>query len=150
MLSLPTLISKDTIFKYVTGFHRSLFKATNGRLLGRMAGMPVVMVTTRGRKSGKPRTTMLTSPVQEGDSVILVASYGGDDRHPSWFLNLREDPDVDVVMQGRHRKMRARVATVEERSRLWLEVTQVYKGYAGYQEKTDRDIPLVILDPRDG
>jgi deazaflavin-dependent oxidoreductase (nitroreductase family) len=146
---LSAIIPKDTVFRYVTGLHRWVFKATNGRLLGRLGGMPVVMLTTTGRKSGKPRTTMLTSPVQEGESVVLVASYGGDDRHPTWFLNVRDDPETEVVMQGRHRKMRARVATVEEKRALWPKVTQAYRGYAGYQQRTDRDIPLVILDPRD-
>jgi deazaflavin-dependent oxidoreductase (nitroreductase family) len=147
---MSAIISKDSVFRYVTGLHRSVFKATKGRLLGRLGGMPVVMLTTTGRKSGKPRTTMLTSPVQEGESVVLVASYGGDDRHPTWFLNLRDDPDTEAVMQGRRRKMRARVATAEEKQALWPKVTQAYRGYAGYQQRTDRDIPLVILNPRDG
>ena len=144
------LISKDTAARAVNRFHRTVFQATNGRLFGRVAGMPVLILTTTGRKSGKPRSTMLTTPVQEGDSLVVVASYGGDDRHPTWFLNLRDDPDVEVTMGGRHVKMRARVATTEEKTALWPRVTGAYRGYAGYQERTDRDIPLVILDPRAG
>ena len=105
------------------------------------------MLTTIGRKSGKPRTTMLTSPVQEGDSLVLVASYGGDDRHPKWFLNLRDNPDVEVTGFGRTQPMHARIASPEEKERLWPRVTAAYKGYAGYQTKTERDIPLVILEP---
>lgn len=138
---MSSLIPKDTVARYVTGFHRSVFKATNGRLLGRMAGMPVVMLTTTGRKSGKPRTTMLTSPARNGDSVVLVASYGGDDRHPTCFLNLRDDPEVEVVMQGRHSKMRARVATAEEKQVLWPKVTEVYRGYAGRRSLESRREP---------
>jgi deazaflavin-dependent oxidoreductase (nitroreductase family) len=65
---------------------------TNGRIGNSGFGMPVFMLATTGRKSGKVRTTKLTSPVQEGDSVVLVASFGGDNRHPAWFLNLRDDP----------------------------------------------------------
>ena len=80
---------------------------------------------------------------------MLVASYGGDSRHPTWFLNLRDDPNVEVLMEGRRRKMRARVASAEEKAALWPEVTDAYRGYAGYQRRTDRDIPLVFLDPRD-
>src|SRR5438094_378897 len=96
--------AKDAAARFLTGLHGSVFRATDGRLLGRVAGMPVVMLTTTGRKSGKPRRTMLTSPVQEGDRIVLVASYGGDDRHPAWFLNLRDHPDVEVTMLGRRRR----------------------------------------------
>jgi deazaflavin-dependent oxidoreductase (nitroreductase family) len=109
--------------------------------------MPVVMLTTTGRKSGRQRTTMLTSPVQEGERVVLVASYGGDPRHPAWFLNLRDHPEVDVVMGGKRSRMRASIAEPEERERLWPQITARYKGYAGYQKKTSREIPLVLLDP---
>lgn len=138
---------KDVVARLVTGFHEQVFKATKGRVAGSAFGMPVVMVTTTGRKSGKPRTTMLTSPVHDGDTVVLVASYGGDDRHPAWFLNLRDNPDVEVTMEGRTRRMRARVASAEERAELWPRCTAVYKGYASYQKRTDREIPLVILEP---
>lgn len=141
---------KDLAAQGVNELHRRVFTATNGRVGGTAFGMPVVLLTTKGRKSGRRRETMLTSPVQEGDSVVLVASYGGDPRHPAWFLNLRDDPEVEIVMAGRRRPMTARVATVEEKERLWPEVTRRYKGYAGYQKRTDRDIPLVILEPRPG
>src|SRR5439155_1088195 len=106
---------KDAAARLVTGIHRAVFTASGGRVGGRVMRMPVVMLTTTGRKSGKRRTTMLTSPVQEGDTVVLVASYGGDDRHPTWYLNLRDNPDVEVTMGGHHRHMRARVATPEEK-----------------------------------
>lgn len=80
---------------------------------------------------------------------MIVASRGGDDHHPAWFLNLREHPDVEVRMRGKPKQsMRARVATPEERTRLWPQVTATYKGYAGYREKTDREIPLVFLEPQ--
>lgn len=139
---------KDSMFRAVTGLHKTLFTATNGRVLGRLAGMPVLVLITTGRKSGHRRSTMLTAPVQKGDSIVLVASFGGDDRHPTWFLNLRDNPEVEAVMDGRRRPMLARVATDEEKSALWPEITESYRGYAGYQKKTDRDIPVVILDPR--
>ncbi len=139
--------AKDAAARVITGVHEFVFKTTDGRLLGRVFGMPVVMLTTIGRKSGKRRTTMLTSPVQDGEKVILVASYGGDDRHPAWFLNLRADPTVDVTMLGRRRSMLARVATQEEKAAMWPDVVKAYRGYGGYQQRTDRDIPLVILEP---
>jgi deazaflavin-dependent oxidoreductase (nitroreductase family) len=111
--------------------------------------MPVLELTTIGRRSGQPRSVMLTSPVQEGETWVIVASRGGDDHHPAWFLNLSDRPDVEVRRKGQPKlRMRARIATPEERARLWPQVTATHKGYAGYQEKTDREIPLVLLDPQ--
>lgn len=139
---------KDELAKAVNTLHRSLFTLTQGRVGGRVAGMPVVVLVTTGRKSGRRRETMLTSPVQEGDSLVLVASYGGDPKHPAWFLNLQANPDVEVVRGGSRQPMGARVATAAEKDRLWPQVTAAYRGYAQYQTRTSRDIPLVILSPR--
>jgi deazaflavin-dependent oxidoreductase (nitroreductase family) len=138
---------KDIGAKIVTGFHEAVFRMSNGRLGNRGFGMPVLILTTTGRKTGKQRTTMLTSPVQDGERVVLVASYGGDDRHPTWFLNLRDNPDVGITMEGKTRAMRARVATPEEKAELWPRVVAAYSGYGQYQRRTDRDIPLVICEP---
>jgi deazaflavin-dependent oxidoreductase (nitroreductase family) len=122
---------------------------TRGRVGWRAAGMTVLDLTTIGRRSGQARSVLLPSPVQESETWVIVASRGGDDHHPAWFLNLREHPDVEVRMKGKPKQsMRARVATPEERTRLWPQVTATYKGYAGYQEKTDREIPLVFLEPQ--
>jgi len=135
--------------KTANALHRALVKVTFGRLGWQAGPMPVVELTTTGRKSGQPRSVMLTSPVQEGDTWVVVASRGGDDQHPAWYLNLRDHPEVEVSLQGKVKQpMRARIATPEERARLWPQVTTVHKGYAGYQEKTEREIPLVLLEPR--
>jgi deazaflavin-dependent oxidoreductase (nitroreductase family) len=139
--------AKDIGARIVTGFHEAVFRLSNGRLGNRGFGMPVVMLTTTGRKTGKQRTTMLTSPVQDGDQLVLVASYGGDDRHPTWFLNLRDNPQVEITRDGKSRRMRARVATPEEKAGLWPRVVAAYRGYGQYQKRTDRDIPLVICEP---
>jgi deazaflavin-dependent oxidoreductase (nitroreductase family) len=139
--------AKDMMMRVVTGFHKAVFGVSNGRLANRGNGMPVLQLTTTGRKSGKRRTTMLTSPVQDGDRVVLVASNGGDDRHTNWFLNLRNDPKVEVTMGGRTRPMGARVASPEEKAELWPRVVAAHRGYEQYQTRTDRDIPLVILEP---
>jgi deazaflavin-dependent oxidoreductase (nitroreductase family) len=139
--------AKDIGARIVTSFHEAVFRLSSGRIGNRGFGMPVLILTTTGRKSGKQRTTMLTSPVQDGDSVVLVASYGGDDRHPTWFLNLRDNPDVKITMEGRTRRMRARVATPDEKAELWPRVVAAYSGYGQYQTRTDRDIPLVICEP---
>lgn len=139
--------AKDAVARVGNVIHRTVFLASRGRLLGNFFGMPVVMLTTTGRKSGQRRTVMLTSPVREGDSYVLVASYGGDPKHPTWFLNLRANPDVEAVIGGKRRRMRARIAEAEEREQLWPKVTKKYRGYAQYQTRTQREIPLVILDP---
>ena len=139
---------KDSIGRIGNKIHRSIFVRTNGRWLGEMFGMKVVLLETTGRKSGKTRETMLTSPFQEGENVILIASWGGDDRHPTWYLNLRANPDVKATYDGhKQRAMKARTATPDEKAVLWPKVTAKYKGYGGYQTKTDRDIPVVILEP---
>jgi deazaflavin-dependent oxidoreductase (nitroreductase family) len=141
----------DLQLKAMNTIHRGLLKISVGRLGWRAAGMPVLELTTTGRKSGQPRTVMLTSPVQEGDAIVIVASRGGDDHHPAWFLNLRDQPHVEVAFAGKpKRSMSARVATPQERAALWPRVTAAYKGYASYQTKTDREIPLVLLEPADG
>jgi deazaflavin-dependent oxidoreductase (nitroreductase family) len=141
----------DLQLKAMNTLHRGLLKISLGRLGWQAGGMPVLELTTTGRKSGQPRTVMLTSPVREGGAIVIVASRGGDDHHPAWFLNLRDHPDVEVAFAGKPKQpMRARVATPEERAVLWPRVTAGYKGYAGYQTKTDREIPLVLLEPADG
>ena len=139
---------KHLLFKVVTGFHRAVYDLTHGKVGGTTMGMPVLKLTTVGRKSGQRRTTMLTSPLVEGDDVILVASFGGDDRHPAWYLNLVANPDVEIDIEGSKRLMRARVAEDEERARLWDAVTAKHDNYADYQRRTDREIPVVVLSPR--
>jgi len=141
------MVAKDVIAKMMTGFHQLTFDLSKGKVAGKVAGMPVLKLTTVGRKSGQRRSTMLTSPLLEGDTVVLVASYGGDDRNPAWFGNLVANPDVEVVMNGATRKMRARVTEGDERTRLWEELTAAHDNYAGYQRKTSRQIPVVVLEP---
>jgi deazaflavin-dependent oxidoreductase (nitroreductase family) len=130
-----------------TTLHRQVFDLSKGRLASRAFGMPVVKLTTMGRKSGQTRDTMLTTPVHDERQVVLVASDGGATHHPAWYLNIRKDPHVTATLAGRTRAMVARTATAEEKAVLWPQIVAAYKGYAGYQAKTDRDIPVVILEP---
>jgi deazaflavin-dependent oxidoreductase (nitroreductase family) len=140
----------DSFLKGMNATHRSVLRLTGGRALSSVFGMPALTLETTGRKSGLPRRTMLTAPVIEGDRVVLVASKGGDDRDPEWFRNLLADPAVKVTLGGRTRPMRARVATPEEKAELWPRIVAAYKGYAGYQRRTQRDIPVVICEPEAG
>jgi deazaflavin-dependent oxidoreductase (nitroreductase family) len=138
----------DFVLKAMNGVHRAILKTTGGRFGWQAGNMPVLELTTTGRKSGRPRSVMLTSPHREGSTIVVVASRGGDDTHPAWFLNLRDNPDVEVAYKGAAREpMRARVATPDERARLWPLITADYKNYAQYQTKTTREIPLVMLEP---
>ncbi|GAA4552642.1 nitroreductase/quinone reductase family protein [Amycolatopsis samaneae] len=138
----------DFALKTMNAVHRGLLKITGGRAGWRVANMPVLELTTVGRKSGQSRSVLLTSPLRDGDAVVVVASRGGDDHHPAWFLNLQANPEVEVAFEKEPRRpMRARVATPEERQRLWPNITASYRNYANYQTKTDREIPLVLLEP---
>ena len=138
----------DVVLKTMNALHRAVLKLTFGKVGWTGYNMPVLELTTVGRRSRQPRTVMLTSPLQEGDTIVVVASRGGDDHHPAWFLNLRDHPEVEVVFQGGpKRTMHARVADDDERARLWPRVVADHDNYAGYQSKTDRKIPLVLLEP---
>ncbi len=138
---------KDSLAKGVNLLHRTLYDVTGGRIGGSVASMTAVKLTTTGRRSGEPRTVMLTTPVRRGDDIVLVASYGGDDAHPAWYLNLQADPAVTLHVEGREIRATARTADDSERAELWPRITAAYDGYAGYQRKTDRPIPVVICSP---
>lgn len=138
----------DLGFKALNLLHRSVVHLSGGRVGGRAFGMPIVELHTAGRRSGQPRSTMLAAPVVEGDRVVLVASKGGDDREPDWYRNLVVNPQIELTMAGRRRPMRARQASAEEKAHLWPRVVASYRGYASYQRRTKRDIPLVICEPR--
>ena len=137
----------DAFLHAMNAAHRALLAVTRGRLGWRISNMPILDLKTTGRRSGKRRATMLSSPLQHGDAYVIVASRGGDDRHPAWYLNLLEEPDVEVTTQHGTQRMRARVVTSEERAELWPRVTEAHPNYAGYQRKTDREIPLIWLEP---
>jgi deazaflavin-dependent oxidoreductase (nitroreductase family) len=139
----------DFQLKTMNAVHRTLIKVSFGKLgWDRLLGMPGLELTTTGRKSGQKRSVMLTSPVQEGDNIVIVASRGGDPTHPAWFLNLRDNPKVEVSFKGGPKKpMNAVVADAAERARLWPLITKDHKNYADYQTKTDREIPVVVLKP---
>lgn len=142
-------MTSDLVLKTMNTLHRGVLKLSGGRLGWEASKMPVLELTTTGRKSGEPRSVMLTSPYQEGTTMVIVASRNGDDTHPAWFLNLRDKPEVEVKTRGETRPMLARIADTDERARLWPLVIKDHDNYAGYQAKTDREIPLVLLEPID-
>lgn len=136
----------DFALKAMNAVHRTILAVSGNKLGWRAGGMPVLELTTTGRRSGQQRSVMLTSPVQEEGAWVVVASRGGDDRHPAWFLNLQANPQVTVRLEGGPpRTMTARIASGDERQRLWSSVVMAFPHYDKYQDKTDRTIPLVVL-----
>jgi deazaflavin-dependent oxidoreductase (nitroreductase family) len=127
--------------------HRALLRLSGGRFPKKVGGMQPIELHTIGRKTGLRRATLLTSPIYSEDRVVLVASKGGHSDDPIWYKNLVANPEVEITVDGRTRKMRARTATPVEKASLWPELVKVYKGYDSYQHNTSRDIPVVICEP---
>jgi deazaflavin-dependent oxidoreductase (nitroreductase family) len=141
-------VPADLVMKAMNAVHRALIRVAPGRFGHEALGMPVLELTTTGRLSGRPRSVMLTSPIRDGDAIVVVASRGGDDRHPDWLLNLRAEPNVEVALRnGPRRPMTAHVADAAERERLWTEIAASHPRYAAYQRRTSREIPVVLLRP---
>lgn len=128
--------------------HRALLAVTRGRFPHRLGGMPTLELHTVGRKSGQRRSTLLTAPIAEENRVVVVASRGGHDQHPDWYRNLVADPNVAITLEGKTGQYRARTASAEEKAELWPRIVRAYPGYAGYQRRSSRDIPVVICEPR--
>ncbi|SNQ46544.1 Deazaflavin-dependent oxidoreductase, nitroreductase family [Frankia canadensis] len=142
-------MASDHAFKALNTMHRLLVRISGGRLGWRAGGMQVLEVSTTGRRSGRPHTLKLTTPLREGSTIVLVASRGGDDRNPDWYHNVCANPDVAVRTRGGPwQAMRARPATATERDELWPRVVADNRWYRNYQTKTTRVIPLVLLEPR--
>jgi deazaflavin-dependent oxidoreductase (nitroreductase family) len=133
--------------KSMNAIHKTLLTVSFGRIGWNAGNMPVLKLTTVGRKSGAKREVMLTSPLQIGDTWVIVASKGGDDDHPAWYLNLLAEPRVEVDIRGTRSVRTARVANADERASMWPKITATYTGYAGYQNRTSREIPLILLEP---
>src|SRR5262245_5622947 len=127
-----------------TRVHIMLYRSSNGVIGGRLANSPVLLLTTTGRRSGKPRTVPLLY-LMDGPNVALVACNGGAVRHPIWWLNLQTTSEAWIQIKGIRRRVTSEQASAAEKQRLWPRLTAMYPGYKRYQESTDRDIPVVIL-----
>jgi deazaflavin-dependent oxidoreductase (nitroreductase family) len=109
-------------------------------------GVPILLLTTIGRKSGQKKTTPLLY-LEDGERVVVVGSQGGMRKHPQWFLNVQQNPEVEVQIGREVRNLRARVANPEEHALLWPRLVDLYADFATYQAWTDRAIPIVVLEP---
>lgn len=132
--------------KYFARAHIWVYRRTNGRLGARLLRFPAALLTTTGRKSGAPRTTP-TLYLRDGDRVILPASFGGREENPTWYLNLKENPIVEVQIRAERLRLSTRDATDEERARYWPQLMEMYPPYRDYREATGRVIPLVVCEP---
>ncbi|HET9089644.1 MAG TPA: nitroreductase/quinone reductase family protein [Acidimicrobiales bacterium] len=138
----------DRGFRALNLFHHCVLRATGSRVGATAFGMLIVQLHTIGRTSGRERTVLLAAPVVDDERIVLVASKGGDDRNPDWFMNLLAHPDVELTVHRERRAVHARVADRAEEDELWPRVVAAYKPYASYRRRAQRDIPLVICEPR--
>ncbi len=128
--------------------HTTVYRATRGLVGHRVPGLPpMLLLEHKGAKSGAKRVSPLVY-VRDGEDIVLVASKGGHPKNPAWYHNLRAHPEASVQVGSKRIAVKARVATKAERKRLWPKAVKTYSGYRGYQERTDREIPLVVLEPR--
>ena len=136
------------VLRHLMDGHTRIYRGTGGLIGHRFCGAPPMLLLEHvGARSATRRTAPLVY-VEDGRDVVIVASKGGHPRHPAWYHNLRAHADTTVQIGREHRAVHARVARPDERARLWPKAVATYGGYRGYQERTDREIPLVILEPR--
>jgi len=128
--------------------YRLCYRLTGGAIGGSSGGMPILLLTTTGRRTGKPRTTPLYY-VTDGENIVVVASNAGRPRHPFWWLNLQKNPQADVQVRNDKRRVKAEEASGEERERLWRLVVETHPGYEEFQKTAKRQIPVVVLRPRE-
>jgi F420H(2)-dependent quinone reductase len=136
------------VLRRLMGGHALLYRASGGRIGHRVPGLPPMLLLDHvGAKSNVKRTTPLVY-ARDGENIVIVASKGGYPKNPAWYHNLLAHPETTVQIGGERREVHAREATEQERPRLWPLVVSVYAGYDDYQRRTERQIPLVVLEPR--
>ena len=146
MTAFERLLARGVV-KWMSRANTAVYRWTRGRWGARfLGGEKVLLLTTRGRKTGKPRTAPLLY-LENGGDLVVVASKGGWPEHPLWYENLVADPNVEVQVGARGEPRRARTATEEEHTGLWPRMCELYPSYQDYQDVTDRRIPIVILEP---
>ena len=134
------------VIKAFTSIHTILHRLTGGRLFNTLGGDEVCFVTMKGAKSGRSlNIPLMYIPYQEG--VLLVASQGGNPKNPGWYFNLVKHPDIEVDYRGKHMKLRARIATTDEKPDLWPVCYQSYAPFEEYRTRTSRDIPIFVCEP---
>jgi F420H(2)-dependent quinone reductase len=136
---------KDAQVRSRSQFHRWIYQATRGRIGRRLVRNDMLLLTTVGRRTGERHTVPLLY-LRDGANPVVIASYGGRDRHPEWYLNLVAEPEVAVQVSGEHFAARARTADPDERALWWPRAVAAYGDYSRYQSRTEREIPVVFLE----
>jgi F420H(2)-dependent quinone reductase len=134
------------LFKVLSGLHNVVYRTSRGRIAGRIGKLDVLLLTTTGRKTGKPRTVPLLY-TETGAGYAVIASKGGAELDPAWCVNLRANPAALAELGGKRIRVKAREAEGDERDRLWRQMADGYHGYDNYQLKTSRQIPVFVLEP---
>ena len=137
---------RDATARRLSGLHAFLYRTTRGRVGRRLVANDMLLLTTRGRTTGKPHTVPLLY-LQDGETLVVIASWGGRDYHPDWYLNLRVQPAATVNINGESQDVVARTAGAQERAIWWQRVKEAYRSYEAYQTRTRREIPVVFLEP---
>lgn len=135
---------RDRTAKNLSTLHTFVYRATRGRIGRRLVNNDMLLLSTTGRRTGRTHTVPLLY-LQDEEDLVVIASWGGRDNHPEWYLNLLSHPEATAQVNGKCIPVIASTAPPERRARLWPEVVNAYEGYRGYQSKTDREIPVVIL-----
>jgi deazaflavin-dependent oxidoreductase (nitroreductase family) len=135
---------KPRTIRLIGRLHASLWRLTRGRFVDGIGAAPFILLTTRGRKTGRLRTTPVLY-LEDGGDFIVIASFGGNDMHPAWYLNLKEHPEAEIVIRGERRRVSSREITIEEKKLIWRRLVKLYPQFEIYQQRTSREIPLMRL-----
>jgi len=135
---------KPSIIRLIGRLHAGLWKLARGKLRYAFGRAPFMLLTTRGRKTGRLRTTPVLY-LEDGADLIVIASFGGNDMHPAWYLNLQRCPEAEVIVKGECRRLLVQEVSPEEKQRIWPRLVRMYPNFAVYQQRTNREILLLRL-----
>lgn len=135
---------KPRTIRLMGRLHAWLWRLTRGRFVDALGTAPFLLLTTKGRKTGRSRTTPVLF-LQDGGDLIVVASFGGNDLHPAWYLNLQDCPEAEVIIEGDRRRVTSHQLSIEEQKRIWPSLIKLYPQFEIYQQRTSREIPLLKL-----
>lgn len=141
-------MSTNWLFKQIMSLQVTMYRRSGGKTMGHMRGMPILLLTTTGRKSGEARVTPVMY-LKDGDNYVVTASNNGGEKNPAWYVNLTAHPQVTVEVGEATLNALARLASAEEKARLWPLLVEKAPFFDDYRKKTTRDIPMVILSPID-
>jgi F420H(2)-dependent quinone reductase len=135
---------KPRTIRLIGRVHASLWRLTRGRLVDGIGAALFILLTSKGRKTGRPRTTPVLY-LEDGSDFIVVASFGGNDMHPAWYLNLRQSPEAEILIRGERRPVSAQEIRTDEKKLIWTRLVKLYPQFDAYQQRTRREIPLMRL-----